>query len=98
VKYRVYIDANAHHMDTSQRTIHGEYDSAGEAVEAAKEVVRGRLQEAHRPGMKATELLQHFALRAETPFILPQDADTGFDPLAYARNCAQQLCWREQLR
>lgn len=98
MQYRVYIDANAHHMDTSQRTMHGEFDSAEDAVAAAREVVRTRLVEAHRPGMRAEELLEHFVRRGEKPFILPEDDDTSFDLQEFARDCAERLCWREELR
>ena len=98
MRYRVYIDANAHHMDTSQRTMHGEFGSPEDAVAAAREVVRTRLVEAHRPGMMAEDLLEHFVRRGENPFILPQDDDTRFDLQEFARECAERLCWREQLR
>ena len=96
--YRVYIDANAHHMDTSQRTLHGEYETAEDAVAAAREVVRTRMVEAHRPGMKADELLERFVRRGENPFILPEDDDTRFDLQEFVRECAERLCWREALR
>ena len=98
MRYRVYIDANAHHMDTSQRTLHGEFDSPQAAMAAAREVVRTRLVEAHRPGMKAEELLECFVRRGENPFILPEDAHTQFDLEEVAREYAERLCWREQLR
>ena len=98
MKYRVYIDANAHHMDTTQRQVHGEYDSAGAAVAAAREVVRAQLLEAHHPGMKTEELLARFAQRGEVPFIMPQDADTELDVGACAREFAQQICWRDEVR
>lgn len=98
MRYRVYIDANAHHMDTTQRTMHGEFDSPEDAVAAAREVVRTRLVEAHRAGMKAEDLLEHFVRRGEKPFILPEDDDTRFDLREFARDCAEKLCWREELR
>jgi hypothetical protein len=98
MKYRVYIDANPHQMDTSQRTLHGDYDTPEGAVAAAREVVRTRLVEEHRPGMKADELLRRFAQRGETAFIMPMDASTLFDGNDYARECAERLCWREELR
>ena len=98
MRYRVYIDANAHHMDTSQRSLHGEFDSAAHAVDAAREIIRTRLVEAHRPGMTADALLEHFVRRGEKPFILPEDDDTRVDFTEFARECAERLCWREQLR
>jgi hypothetical protein len=98
MKYRVYIDANARQMDTSQRTLHGEYDTPEQAVAAAREVVRTRLVEEHRAGMKAEELLQRFAQRGETAFIMPMDESTLLDLNEHARECAERLCWREELR
>lgn len=98
MKYRVYIDANARQMDTSQRTLHGEYDTPEQAVAAAREVVRARLVEEHRAGMKAEELLQRFAQRGETAFIVPMDGSTLLDFNEHARECAERLCWREALR
>ena len=98
MQYRVYIDANPHHMDTSTRSMHGVYDTAQQALEAAREVVNTRLIEAHRPGMTAHDLLENFARRAETPFIMPEDEHSRFDPLEFARERAGQLCWREELR
>ena len=98
MKYRVYIDANAHHMDTSQRTLHGEYDSAAAAVAAAKEVVDARLAEAHRPGMRSADLLERYARRGEAPFILPGGDEGAFDARDYARTRAAQMCWHEDAR
>ena len=98
MKYRVYIDANPRQMDTRQRTLHGEYDTPQDAVVAAREVVRTRLVGEHHPGMKADELLRRFAQRGETAFIMPMDTSTVFDVNDYARECAERLCWREQLR
>jgi len=98
MKYRVYIDANARQMDTSQRTLHGEYETPEQAVAAAREVVRTRLVEKHRAGMKAEELLQRFAQRGETAFIMPMDASTLLDLNEHARECAERLCWCEKVR
>ena len=98
MQYRVYIDANAHHMDTSTRSVHGVYDTAEQAVDAAREVIRTRLVEAHRRGMSAQELLERFARHGELPFIVPEDKDTRFERLEYARVHAKKLCWREELR
>ncbi len=98
MKYRVYIDAHARQMDTSQRSLHGEYDSAEQALAAAREVVRARLVEEHRPGMKASELLERYARRGEAPYIIPMGEETLFDANEYARERAEQLCWREALR
>jgi hypothetical protein len=96
--YRVYIDANANHCDTSQRTLHGEFDSAGDAVAAAREIVRVRLLEEHRTGMKTEELLERYVQRGECPFILPEDEDTGFSVEDWAQECAARLCWRDAAR
>lgn len=98
MKYRVYIDANSRHMDTSQRTLHGEYDTPEQALVAAREAVRARLVEEHRPGMKSDELLRRFAQRGEIAFIMPMDASSVFDANEHARECAGRLCWREELR
>ncbi len=98
MKYRVYIDANPRRMDTTQRSQYGEYDSAGEALAAAREVVDARLQEEHRPGMRAEDLLERYARRGEAPYIMPLDEHTVFDANEYARERAARLCWRESLR
>jgi hypothetical protein len=98
MQYRVYIDANPHHMDTSTRAVHGVFDTPEQAVVAAREVISARLIEAHRPGMNATELLEHFVRRGEMPFIMPEDEHSRFDRIDFARKRAKKLCWREELR
>ena len=98
MQYRVYIDANSHHMDTSTRTVHGIYDTAQQAVDAAREVISARLIESHRPGMHTEELLEIFVRRGEVPFILPEDEHSRFDRIEFAHERAKKLCWREELR
>ena len=98
MRYRVYIDANTHHMDTTQRSLHGEFAVPEEAVACAREVVRARLVEIHRPGMKVEELLERFVRGGESPFILPEDDHTRLDVQDIARQFARKLCWRETLR
>jgi hypothetical protein len=96
--YRVYIDANPHQMDTSTRVVHGVYDCASQAVDAACEVISSRLIESHRAGMSAAELMEVFVRRGEMPFIMPEDEHSQFDRMAFVRERAKRLCWREELR
>ena len=56
--YRVYIDSNFHQMDTSARTMYGEYQTYESAVAAAKEAIDAILESEHRPDMSAAQLLQ----------------------------------------
>ena len=98
MQYRVYVDANPQQMDTSTRVMHGVYDCAEQAVDAAREVISSRLIESHRHGMSAQELLEIFVRRGEMPFIMPDDKHSQFDRMEFVRQRAKKLCWREELR
>lgn len=98
MQYRVYIDANTNHMDTSTRSVYGVYDTAEQAIDGAHEVISAQLVEAHRQGMTAEEVLEQFVRRGEMPFILPEDQYSRFDRLEFALERARKLCWREELR
>ncbi|MFT5175494.1 MAG: hypothetical protein ACI8W7_003684 [Gammaproteobacteria bacterium] len=96
--YRVYIDANPHQMDTSTRVMHGVYDCADQAVNAAREFISSRLVESHRPAMSSAQLMEIFVRRGEMPFIMPEDKHSEFDRMAFVRERAKKSCWREGLR
>ena len=92
MSYRVYLDANYHQMDTSARTMSGEFSSHAQAVAAARELIDGILDSEYHPSMSAEELLHAYVTRAEEPFIIPDDGATAFDGRDYASARCRALC------
>ena len=92
MQYRVYIDSNFHQMDTSARTMYGEYDTYAQAIAAARQAIDTALESARQPGMSASELLEVYARLGEEPFIIPDDTTPRFDGRDYARTRCEQLC------
>ncbi len=92
MSYRVYLDANFHQMDTSARTMTGEYSNHEEAVTAARELIDGILESEYRDSMSAEELLHAYVTRGEEPFILPEDSNSAFNARDYATVRCQYLC------
>jgi hypothetical protein len=89
--YRVYLDSNFHQMDTSTRTMSGEYPDHDLAVAAAREVIDGILESEHRKSMTAEELLHVYVNRSEEPFIIPE-GQPPFNAREYATLRCQELC------
>lgn len=89
MKYTVEVDDNFHYMDEEERYTLGVYDSAEEAVAAAKRVVDGFLSEGVNPGATARELFYSFTMFGDTPHIIP--TIKGFDAWEYARQRCIEL-------
>ena len=92
MSYRVYLDANFHQMDTSARTMAGEYASYEEAQSAARELIDGILESEYRDTMSAEDLMHAYMTRAEEPFIIPDDEHQPFSGRDYAGLRCQALC------
>ena len=74
----------------------GEYQTAAEAVAAARSAVKAFLHREFKPGMDAEMLLSVYRLNAEHPYVFRDDGDTfsvpGFNHDQYARICAAEIC------
>ena len=92
MSYRVYLDANFRLMDTSARTMTGEYASYAQAVAAARELIDGVLESEYHKSMRAEELMHAYMTRGEEPFIIPDDEHAPFNGREYATARCQALC------
>jgi hypothetical protein len=87
-KYKVLINDNAHYMDESERTDHGVFANADEAVAACKLVVDDDLNEMCTPGMTAKELYRLYVAFGPDPFVVPlnpKDPAVTFSAWTYAK-------------
>jgi hypothetical protein len=87
-KYKVLINDNAHHMDESERTDHGVFANAKEAVSACKEIVDDDLNTMWTPAMTAKELYKLYVAFGPNPFVVPldpKDPDVSFSAWTYAK-------------
>ena len=92
--YRVLINDNAHYMDESERTDHGIFANADEAVAACKEIVDGDLNAMWKPRMTAKELYELYVAFGPDPFVVPlnpKDPDVEFSAWTYAKKRCKEL-------
>ena len=68
-KYRVLMNENARYMDESDRSDHGVFANAEEAIAACKAMVDDELATMHRPGMSAKELYRLYVGFGPDPFV-----------------------------
>ncbi len=92
MKYTVLCDDNFHYMDESDRSTLGQYDSAEEAVAAAKAIVDRSLRFIYRPGMTAESLYDHYTDFGDDPFIRSDDPACVFSAWTYARQRCPEIC------
>ena len=92
MRYTVVCDDNFHYMDESERTTHGQYDSAEAAIAAAKVVVDCSLRSLYRPGMTAEVLYDHYTDFGDDPFIRSDDRGCVFSAWNYARERCPEIC------
>ena len=71
--YTVYVDDNFHYEDESKREKLGEFQSAAEAIAAARKLVDSYLDRAFEPGMTAEALFRSFTTFGRDPFIVPSE-------------------------
>jgi len=92
--YRVLINDNAHFMDESERSDHGVFADADEAIAACKKSVDDELKAMCRPGMTAKELYKLYAAFGPDPFVEalnPNDPEVEFSAWAYAKTRCKEL-------
>jgi hypothetical protein len=92
MKYTVYVDDNYHYMDESKRYKLGEYETAAEAVNQAKELVDGFLISAYKLDMTAAELFRYYTNFGEDPFIVPPNDASNFSAWNYAKQQCFEIC------
>ena len=92
MKYTLLCDDNFHYMDETERIVLGQFDSAEAAIAAARRVVDRDLSEAHKPGMTADELYQHYTSFGSDPFIRSDDRSCEFSAWTYARSRCSEIC------
>jgi hypothetical protein len=92
MKYTIVCDDNFHYMDESERSTHGQYDSADAAIAAAKALVDRSLSFMYRPGMTPEELYDYYTDFGDDPFIRSDDPACVFSAWNYAREQCPKIC------
>jgi hypothetical protein len=91
---KVLINDNAHYMDESERSEHGIFASADEAVAACKRIVDDDLESMWQPGTTAAALYRLYLSFGPDPFavpINPDDPSIDFSAWTYAKKRCQDL-------
>ncbi len=81
-------------MDESERTDHGVFANADEAVAACKEIVDDELNTMWKPGTTAKELYKLYIEFGPDPFVVPlnpKDAAVEFSAWTYAKEQCEHL-------
>ena len=87
--FTVFIDDNFHYMDEDGCTTLGEYTTAEEAIQAARNVIDEYLLDAWKPGQDAKCLFEAWCSFGEESWISPP---VGFDAREYARQRCGEVC------
>ena len=93
-KCRVLMNENARYMDESERSDHGVFANADEAIAACKAMVDDELNTMQKPGMTAKELYRLYVAFGPDPFVLPLNPkapDVEFSAWAYAKERCKEL-------
>jgi hypothetical protein len=95
-RYIVQCDDNFHYQDESERTSHGNYATAGEAIAKCRQLVDEELNHLVQNGALTEELYELYVNFAADPFIVPLDgaAPVSWDAWGYAKDRAAQKRWR----
>lgn len=96
--YKVYVTDNYAAMDDSGEYQLGIYETADEAVDAAKKVVDDPLISRYEKGMNANQLYKRFAMFGEVPNIVslpPATENLSFCARQYARLRSKEICARK---
>jgi len=91
MRYKVFIDDNFHYMDEGERIAHGEFETADEALAAAKAIVDESLPEFFKPGMSADEVYDLYLQFGSDPFIVSADERVEFSAREYARSRSLEI-------
>ena len=93
-KFKVQVNDNSYYMDEGERTDHGVFANANEAVAACKEIVDDDLNAMWKPGMTAKELYRLYVAFGPDPFVVPlnpSDPDVNFSAWTYAKGRCKEL-------
>jgi hypothetical protein len=60
VPYRVLIDDSFRYQVEAERVLHGQFETAAEAVTACREIIDDFLTDAYQPGMTAAVLWEQY--------------------------------------
>jgi len=93
-KFKVQVNDNSYYMDEGERTDHGVFANADEAVAACKEIVDDDLDAMRKPGMTAKELYKLYIAFGPDPFVVPlnpSDPDVNFSAWTYAKGRCKEL-------
>ena len=93
-KCRVLMNENSRYMDESERSDHGVFANAEEAIAACKAMVDDELNTMQKPGMTAKELYRLYVAFGPDPFVLPLNPkapDVEFSAWAYAKERCKEL-------
>ena len=94
--YRVLIDDNFHYMDPEYRSSGLDFETLNDAVKHCQRIVDGFLADNYRNGMSAEELLKHYKLFGEDPFITGDEGNTTFSAWDYARRRASEITQKKE--
>ena len=91
--YRVMVDDNFHYMDEEERTEHGTFATADEALLATRGIVEASLRGLCTAQMTAADLLAQYALYGDDPFVVALDGAPAieFSARDYAQAFAPTL-------
>ncbi|MBV8097808.1 MAG: hypothetical protein JOZ31_01490 [Verrucomicrobia bacterium] len=70
MSHQFFVDDNFQYTDEEHRYLLGEFETLEEAVAACKKVVDRCLEDDHKPGMRADELMKLYCLFGDDPFIM----------------------------
>ena len=94
-RYQVFTDDNFNYMDESERIAGDVFDTAEEAIAAAKKIVDDSLRHEyrHHRGISAKELWDYYTDFGEDPFIRssPRDPECKFSAWNYAEGRAEEI-------
>src|SRR3954447_4519869 len=96
-KCRVLVNENARYMDESERSDHGVFASAEDALAACKAMIDDELNTMHSPGMSAEELYRLYIGFGPDPFVVPLDPDDAsieFSAWSYAKQRCKEVVRR----
>jgi hypothetical protein len=92
-RYKVVVDDNFHYMDEDERSEHGTFATAAEALDACRRRVDESLLPEFKDGDTADELYERYASFGDDPFVvvLGDAPKVEFSAHIYARERAHEL-------
>lgn len=90
--HTLFRDDNFHFSDETERVRLADYESAGEALAAARALIDESLEEVGRPGMTGEEWFSHYAQFGTDAYLISDDpAVAAFSGWDYARERCHAL-------